>query len=251
MKVISEVRNTVLRRFQHTSDRLIVSADLTRSACTMTNATRSGRFQKVSANKFARTFAEQQRAMHAKRVSRGILKSCTVVKAAERICEAVALDYVKQAVDRVSVVATDASAFAMTAIDLTIPLGELKAPVDQAIEFTTGTGPEKTLQYASIYAEGNRLFRELETRASRLLEIQRFNFLNTGKSQTANPFPMPTAPPPLARSNPGGKPLAEHWDALWAEIAIQLWDGELDPKRQADITKAMSDWLTSLRYRRE
>ena len=43
--------------------------------------------------------------------------------------------------------------------------------------------------------------------------------------------------------NKGGKPLGEHWDAMWAAIAVKLWTGELKPKTQADVKSAMFDWL--------
>ncbi|MXO65303.1 hypothetical protein [Altericroceibacterium endophyticum] len=49
--------------------------------------------------------------------------------------------------------------------------------------------------------------------------------------------------PPV--KNVGGKPRAEHWDRMWAEIAVQLWQGDLNPKTQADIEKAMLDWFAA------
>jgi hypothetical protein len=30
---------------------------------------------------------------------------------------------------------------------------------------------------------------------------------------------------------------------MWAEIATQLWTGDLNPNKQADIKRAMFDWL--------
>lgn len=45
--------------------------------------------------------------------------------------------------------------------------------------------------------------------------------------------------------NAGGKPLAKHWDAMWAEIATQLWSGDLQPETQADIKIAMFGWLNA------
>lgn len=45
--------------------------------------------------------------------------------------------------------------------------------------------------------------------------------------------------------NRGGKPLARHWDAVWAEIAFQLWHGDLQPKTQADIKRAMFVWFSA------
>ncbi len=43
----------------------------------------------------------------------------------------------------------------------------------------------------------------------------------------------------------GGRPKASWSDDLWVEMCRQLYEGDLNPKKQADITKAMSDWLSA------
>jgi hypothetical protein len=43
----------------------------------------------------------------------------------------------------------------------------------------------------------------------------------------------------------GGRPPAEWWDDLWIAISCALYMGDLKPKRQADIEKAMNDWIAS------
>ena len=48
----------------------------------------------------------------------------------------------------------------------------------------------------------------------------------------------PSGPP----ANTGGRPPAEWWDDLWAEICRQLYAGDLQPKKQADIEASMLDW---------
>ncbi len=45
------------------------------------------------------------------------------------------------------------------------------------------------------------------------------------------------------KKNPGGRPRSDHWDQMWASIAVQLFSGELRPVRQADIKQAMLDWF--------
>lgn len=66
-------------------------------------------------------------------------------------------------------------------------------------------------------------------------------------------FPRPTAgtaPEKVSdeqssglRKGRGGRPPAEYWDQLWAAIATALYFGDLKPKRQVDIEKAMADWI--------
>lgn len=42
----------------------------------------------------------------------------------------------------------------------------------------------------------------------------------------------------------GGRPSAEFWDDLWVEMCRQVFVGELIPKRQGDIQKAMQQWCS-------
>jgi hypothetical protein len=64
-------------------------------------------------------------------------------------------------------------------------------------------------------------------------------FLDEQPSASAN------APPAdELQRNKGGRPRNDYWEALLVEIARQLYSGDLQPKRQADIEGAMQDWLT-------
>jgi hypothetical protein len=61
------------------------------------------------------------------------------------------------------------------------------------------------------------------------------------------PIPAKDQSSPLASDtrNRGGRPRKDFWDALWAEMCGQIYEGALIPKRQADIEKAMLDWATN------
>lgn len=43
----------------------------------------------------------------------------------------------------------------------------------------------------------------------------------------------------------GGRPRKPFWDQLWASVAAQLYNGDLKPARQADIERAMHEWLAA------
>ena len=75
------------------------------------------------------------------------------------------------------------------------------------------------------------------------LAIERYDFVKVAKEHSV--LEEQSAKLVVQSKNNGGKPLAKHWDAMWAEIATQLWNGDLEPKRQSDIKKAMFDWLNS------
>jgi len=53
--------------------------------------------------------------------------------------------------------------------------------------------------------------------------------------------PAPVSMPARAT---GGRPKASWSDDLWIEMCRQLYEGDLQPKKQGDVTKAMMDWLT-------
>ena len=84
----------------------------------------------------------------------------------------------------------------------------------------------------------------------RQLEIHRFTFTKptigkplhgTRSMAHAAPEPMDTKP---SRARPGRLP-ADWWDDLWIEIFRQVYLGDLKPKSQADIVKAMQQWLSA------
>lgn len=93
-----------------------------------------------------------------------------------------------------------------------------------------------------IWSQTKTAFHELNRDLDTRLRIASYDFNARPNSQDQ---PAPKAKSSAQRKNPGGKPLARHWDALWAEIAVQLWNGDLKPTKQADISKAMHDWLAA------
>ncbi len=94
----------------------------------------------------------------------------------------------------------------------------------------------------SVPQAATKLFEETRTHLLRQLEIQRFTFI---VPQPSSIPPATTVPPPFTAQlkNRGGKPLADHWDRMWAAVAVMLYSGDLKPKTQADIERAMKDWL--------
>jgi len=89
----------------------------------------------------------------------------------------------------------------------------------------------------SIDSAALKLFAGLRSDVEAKLEIQRFDF---ERAQDPQPV-IPSAGRPLAKS--GGRPRAAFWDDLWAAIAAGLYDGSLIPKTQADVERAMADWI--------
>jgi hypothetical protein len=67
--------------------------------------------------------------------------------------------------------------------------------------------------------------------------------LNAGSEQP------PKQPEPSAlESNKGGRPRKDWWDDFWIDICRQIYEGDLKPARQADLERAMLDWVSAHGY---
>lgn len=82
-------------------------------------------------------------------------------------------------------------------------------------------------------------FAEATKRLRRQLELQRFTFVVPYRPSTVELDERKSVP----EKPKGGKPLAAHWDDMWAAMALALYSGDLEPETQADIERAMAEWL--------
>lgn len=58
------------------------------------------------------------------------------------------------------------------------------------------------------------------------------------------PEPQLASPSDGTLPNKGGRPRKEWWDDLWCGVWGQIYRGELIPKNQADVERAMLDWVS-------
>jgi hypothetical protein len=67
--------------------------------------------------------------------------------------------------------------------------------------------------------------------------------------KNAAPAPKPSAAQPKSSeaTNNGGRPRKEWWDDFWIEICRQIWMGDLKPGTQADLERAMFEWVENHR----
>jgi len=201
-----------------------------------------------------RVAEERQKAMHAEHSAKGLLRSGATVKVAVRIVEEEASAFVEKAVDDVAAVAKDIDAFVLLTSSLTAIFRGYEPHLEKAVSFATAGGGER---FKSVKAAGEKLFSDMRDRIFKQLEIHRFSFTkpsagdmaeqssgifgkaeNSGQTGRSNRSGNP-------EKNRGGKPLAKHWDSMWADIAVKLWTGELEPKTQADLKRAMFDWFNT------
>lgn len=179
-------------------------------------------------------------ALFADHAARGLLRSGATIKSAVRLFETETGALIAKVTDAVAAVSKGTEAFALIADCLARFDSFLITEFDEVLAKATGGKARTTMM--SVERAGKNLFNEAQTRWRRQLEIHRFSFTGPPASPPLASL-MDTPKAPVVASNKGGKPLAAHWDELWSSIAVALWSGDLDPKSQADIKRAMFEWF--------
>ena len=176
-------------------------------------------------------------AIYAENGAKGRLQSGETVKSALRAMEELATKFVTGAVDGVAPVGKDIEAFAMISEAVEGLLRHLELEVDRVASKAAGNRARNG-GHDSIFNGADLLFGAVQQRILRQLEIHRFAFTVPEKIRFT---PLSTMAQPA--KNPGGKPMAAHWDEMWASLAVALYTGDLQPKTQADIERAIKDWF--------
>jgi len=144
-------------------------------------------------------------------------------------------------VDRVSAVAKDVEAFAMMEENLGVSLTFLSHKLNSVLHLAFAfSRPDETRD--PIRKDVLSRFSESRDRLVQQLELHRFMFVIRNPAVTDVAEETPSVDPAKPK---GGRPLAAHWDAMWAAIAVALYTTDLEPETQADIERAMKDWLAS------
>jgi len=173
---------------------------------------------------------------------RGMLNSSMTVGAALVVLEEDGRLLIKECVDRVSALAMDVEAYAMISETARGFLQFLSVKYDAVSSRGLG-GRGSQARAPHFAAKSSELWGEASSRLERQLELHRFVFNEPQTANTAFSESSNRLEPGIARRNKGGKILAKHWDQMWADIAVQLWLGDLKPESQADIKRAMFAWF--------
>lgn len=174
----------------------------------------------------------------------GRLQSGYTVKVALAALEDAGEQLLRASVDQVGAIAKDVEAFALLHLNFETYFRFLEQKLTDVLRVSGAVKHGVATSRAS--GEGNARLQAIRRNLDRQLEIHRFTFnqpMVLPPSGAANP-PVPVATVPSAK-NAGGKPLAGHWDAMWAAIAVKLYVGDLQPGSQADIERAMNDWFAA------
>ncbi|WP_323809826.1 hypothetical protein [Sphingobium baderi] len=187
-------------------------------------------------------FDERINQIYASHSAQGRLRSGSTIIAALRAMEESGEAILASSIDQVGSVAKDVEAFAMLHTNLESFISYLELKLDDVLRVSGAAKDGVVMSGAS--REARLKFATVRSNLTRQIEIHRFTFtqpFQSGASGKGNP-PSPTETTAPAK-NLGGKPVAKHWDSMWAAMAVKLYVGDLQPSSQADVERAMKDWF--------
>lgn len=174
--------------------------------------------------------------------SKGLLQSGGTIKRAIKSCSNIAHQVLDDLFVSVAEVEKSEEAFTLLRQSFDDFLSRLESEELFYIA-RVASGHGKKSPDRSIWDATQKEFGIHKDELAKRLDLAAFNFRSVNRKdhqQTGGSSARKSLP-----KNKGGKPLAAHWDAMWAAMAVQLWIGDLNPSKQADIKDAMLDWFNA------
>ena len=173
------------------------------------------------------------------------MQSGGTIRAVIRVMEETGAAFLTESIEQVSAVAQDVEAFAALQASFddfwNLLASELKSTVNIASgRHVTDDRSDSTSRAAAL------LFQKSRGLVRQKLELCRFAFTRASPaepSEHARSNESPKSASAVTSPSKGGRPIAQHWDDMWAATAVALFTGDLKPKTQADIEAAMLTWL--------
>lgn len=185
----------------------------------------------------SRTLKEQLEAVVADHGAHGRLHSGATIKVSVRVMQRVADAFLDDIAVKIKEVAQDPQSFALLSEAMMDLLNECGSAMPGILKLARGG--RTVAENDSIGLAGMGLFNQMRADIDARLAILAYEFENPPRVERGRPLQRETAKP----AKVGGRPPAAFWDDLWAAIATALYLGKLFPKCQADIERAMADWL--------
>ncbi|WP_294122547.1 hypothetical protein [Sphingomonas sp.] len=192
-----------------------------------------------------KAFGDRVAAIYNSHAAKGLLKSGATVRIALSALEDISDKMLSTAIDQVAPIAKDVEAFAMISESFESYWSKVARSMDGVASKASGRPPNIT-KPDSVLLATRREVEAIRARLTRRLEIHRFTF--TQPSTRLSSPPAISEPEVAVGRRKGGRPPAEFWDDMWAAIATALYSGALIPKSQADVQRAMSEWIDDNSY---
>lgn len=192
-----------------------------------------------------RQLEERRAALYADHSAKGVPQSGATIRGVIRAMEEVAAAFVSNSIEQVIAVAQDVEAFAALSDGCNAFWNWQAAELQSTINLASGRHVTDD-QPDDASRAALKLFEKSRALVSQKLELYRFTFTrpvpNEGLALSVAKTEVDKAPETTVKKK-GGRLLAEHWDDMWASIAVALYTGDLKPKNQGAIEVAMLSWL--------
>lgn len=185
--------------------------------------------------------AEQLQQVVTEQNRKGLLHSSMTAQKSLEVLELSAVAFVRDAAHELATFAKREGTFERFERECEQFLSFLSGQFDQYVSKALG-GRGSRSRAPNFYTHFSKRWDDTQSRVRRDVQILRLEWSENGAD---GELKTTTEPSIVPSRNMGGRPLAAHWDGMWASIAVQLWSGELHPKKQADISSAMFEWFNS------
>lgn len=185
-----------------------------------------------------RAFAEKLNTIYSDHSALGRLRSGLTIRVAIEAISKVASDALDELIKRTVTVCSDANAFTLLSNETHGLLDLLAQEIPDVVKMASGNINN------SAHTAADKLFDQIRADIETKLSIAAFDFDNPSNTVETKLTTPPVQPP----KKKGGRPPAEFWDDMWAEIAAALYNGDLAPKSQADVERAMIGRIEGLGF---
>lgn len=195
------------------------------------------------ATKFACTTVDALiKAMYADHASKGRLQSGATIKVAVDAMNDVLSTLIPEMAHRVGEVVRDKAAFGEMHVALQHVFATYHELLGGVVRVANGRGPGEAAD-RSVVAAAETLFSNWRTDLEAQVAILAYDF----EAPPAAPE-KPALPQSSADKKKGGRQPKDFWDDMWAAIGASLYNGDLKPKSQADVERAMAEWIDGHGY---
>ena len=172
-------------------------------------------------------------AMYSDHAAKGRLHSGATVRVAVRTMDELAGSAVEQMSTKALEIAGGSDAYSAFRTGVGELLQSFRDEMPRAIRMASGRMPNKP--NPSIERASYELFDQMESKIGRKVAIAEFDFTKPSAAAAVTPI--------AHAKQKSGRPRGAFWDDMWAAIAFDLYEGNLDPHNQADVEQAMLRWI--------
>lgn len=174
-------------------------------------------------------------AIYSSHAAKGRLQSGATIKVAVREMVTSIQMMLDSLEPRVRAISADKEAFALLSNAMNEILDVCACELPKVVDMARGR--RVLADDGSVQKAAEGLYDAMRADFVAKLEILAYDYEQVSKTD-ADPADLPRP-----QSKRGGRPPADFWDDMWASIAASLYEGNLIPKSQADIERAMTAWI--------